>query len=452
VLIAALAVLLAVDEPVPATPPEPDPLFRGPKVVVPAPVRGGAPVPAAHKPLVDALRKRFGERVLDTAVVVQAQLDTNITAVTLKPPPETSDGSHTGPPPPAALARLGEALGAERAILVEIKPNETLCLVYPGLTGNPAIVVHVPKKKADFLNAKWADAIADEIVRLGEGALEDPPKKDIKDPEAERQAAEDARQEILAEERRDRERKDRLAAQKAAEEGAQDPLVMGLIGGGGAMRFFGVGGAGADALAPLNNGVVPVASVFIAGAPVRAIPALRASKWTDVLVEAGYRRGFAVVSGKDVGECNVDDDDAFGRASWRVIPVDGAWVPRVGGGLGGGVERVELGCDLPVVSTRYPNGFAFARITQPLVPRTAYGPMSLIELDALAGYRAVLVPDGVTPSVAGDLFVVFHPLRFVVARAGTRVTYTHVESGTGKTALVVDDTRASFELQIGGAF
>lgn len=415
-------------------------------------------VAAAHRPLVDALTKRFGPRVVTVKDVVDAQTSTAITTQDLAPPPTSEDAAREGPPPPPALARLGTALEAERAVLVDVQEKKTVVLVYPGLEGAPAVVLHVQKEKGTSLNDAWAEGVAEAVERYAAGALAYDKAKLAEKAAA---ASAEVRAEIEAEEARDRARRTALAAKARAEEQAHGPLVAAFVGGGGALRFLDVRGDLAPALAPVENGVVPTASLFVAAAPLRFIPGLRTSPWADALVEGGYRRGFATVKDPRAASasCPYDDDDLFVRASYRVLPVDGPWVPRVGGGVSAGVERVELGCDLPVVSTNYPNVAAFARITQPLLPRTSDGPQSPLELDVLAGGRGVLATDDVAPGAAalavapswgGEAFVVARPLPFFMARVGTRITGTHLNTTGG--ALVVDDTRVSFDLQVGGAF
>lgn len=452
--------------------------FAGPKVVVPAPMRGSMMVPPAHRPLVAALRKRFGPRVIEVKDVLAAQAKTEITASDLKAPPplssSTADAARTGPPPPPALARLGEALGAGRAILVDIKDRVTTVLVYPGLDGMPAVVVKVPRKKADALNKKWANAVAAAVEKYAAGALAEPAQDfEIGEVMAEEEAPSDVRAEIEAEEARERARREALAAIQKAEEEASGPLVTALLGAGGALRLVETSGGLAPALAPVEHGVVPTASLLLTAAPLRAIPSLRTAPWADALVELSWRHGFATVvdpkAGPGAEPCPYDDDDLQVRASWRLLLADpdtpaGAWLPRLGLGAGGGLERVELGCTLPVVSTSYPHADAFVRITQPLVARSPHGPASLVELDVVVGPRAVIATGLPTGSTEGELATTLHPswsldafvqarplpsLPFLVARAGSRVTGTHFDNSAG--LLVVDDTRVSFELQLGGS-
>lgn len=444
--------------------------FAGPRIIVPAPMRAGAPVGAAHRPLVDALKKRFGPRVVEVKDVLDAQGKTEITASDLKAPPPLKDSPRAGPPPPPALARLGEALDAKRAVLVDIKEKESVVLVYPGLDGAPAVVVKVPKRKADYLNSKWAEAIGDAIEKLAAGALEDPPEE-LDEGERTAQTPSDVRAEIAAEEARDRARRDAIVAKKRAAEEGSDPIVAALIGAGGAVRFMEVSGGLSSALAPVRNGVVPTASLFLSTSPLRAIPAMRTSEWADAVVELSYRKGFATVvdpnaPGANAAACPYDDDDLAVRASYRVLfggdSAARAFIPRVGLGAGAGLERVLFGCALPIVSTNYPNAAAFVRITQPIVPRGEAGTSSMVELDVVAGPRAVIasgLPTGATegvlattyhPSWNADAFVVARPLPFLAARAGTRMTGTHYDDSSG--FLVIDDTRVSFELQVGGSF
>lgn len=488
--VASLVFALAAVSPSAAVPPAPvaeeieldleevPPGFEGPKVVVPPPVRGGAMVATAHRPLVEALQKRFGPRVVDVKDVLDAQEKTGITTSDLKPPPPLAASAgaapRTGPPPPPGLGRLAGTLGAERAILVEVKATESNVLVYPGVDGAPAVIVKVPKKKTDYLNGKWAEAIAAAVERYAAGALEAPAQGlEIGEVTAEEEPS-DVRAEIAAEEARERERREAVEAKRRAEDEASDPLIGVVIGGGGAVRFLDVSGSLAPALRPVKNGVVPTASVHIAASPLRALPALRSSPWADALVEVAYRRGFANVVDPDASPaaaapCPYDDDDLQARASYRLLfaapgTPAGAWLPRLGLGAGGGLERVELGCALPVVSTSYPHADAFLRVTQPLVPRTPHGPASLVELDVVVGPRAVVVTGQprdstkgvlattVHPSWSLDAFVVARPLpslSWLVARAGSRVTGTHLDPDGG--SLVVDDTRVSFELQLGGS-
>ena len=429
--------------------------FGGPSVLVPAPIRAGAPIPAAHRILVDALQARFGPRVVDVRRVLDAQQETSITATVLRVPAAPSGATRAGPPPPPALARLGGAVGAERAILVEVRDRETRSLIYPALDGAPAVVVTVPRKKGDALDASWAAAVAAEIEKLAGGALEDPARDGIVmgEPTTSEPAVYDARAEMLAEEARARAMRQAAVAKKAATDAAQDPRVAGFVGGGGALRFFSVGGGGARALLPVENGVVRTVSVALATSPLGALGVR--SRWSDVQLELGYRRGFATVTDPQGGAtCPYDDDDFAARATWRVIPVDGPWMPRVGLGVGGGLERVELGCDLAVLSTRYPHALAVGRVTQPLLPRTELGPASDLELDLSGGLRAVFADEqgALAPSLVADAFVTWRPLRLLAARAGARLSSTHVESGAGPGALVVDDTRLSLEAQLGGTF
>lgn len=438
----------------PAAAPEPPASFEGPSVLVPAPTRAGAPISAAHRALVEALQARFGPRVVDVSRVLDAQQETSITATVLRVPPAPAGATRAGPPPPPALARLGAAVGAERAILVEVRDRETRCLVYPALDGAPAVVVTVPRKKGDALDASWAAAVAAEIDKLAGGALEDPARDGIVMGEpATEPAVYDARAEMQAEEARERARRQAAVAKMEATDAAQDPRVAGFVGGGGALRFFSVGGGGARALLPVENGVVPTVSVALATSPLGALGVR--SRWSDVQLELGYRRGFATVTDPHGGAtCPYDDDDFAARATWRVIPVDGPWMPRVGLGVGGGLERVELGCDLAVLSTRYPHALAVGRVTQPLLPRTELGPASDLELDLSGGLRAVFADEqgALAPSLVADAFVTWRPLRLLAARAGARLSSTHVESGAGPGALVVDDTRLSLEAQLGGTF
>lgn len=422
------------------------------RIVVPTPTRAGKLLTAAQAPLIAELTKAFGPRVVDAASVVAAQTSLGITAATLKTQPAGVDSS--GPLAPAALTRLGEAVAAERAVMVEVGDKASVVLVYQALDGT-ALVVNVPRKKAAALDAAWAQAIAVELQRVAKNALA-PDVVAAANPQAER----DVRAEIVAEESKDRSRAQQLERQRA-QLTYGEPFAWVLVGGGVSQRFFDVTGSGAGALSRVVYGRVPGVSVYAALSPLRALPSWRASRWLDVSIEAAYRRGFPSVSGASGKACNVDDDDAFVRLGYRALPYDHAWVPRVGITATLEYERVQFGCDIAVVSTAFSSVGAGARITQPLLPRSDDNTGSILELDLQGGVRAVLLAStqgSVAPGLVAEGALVLRPWQSdvvgVALRAGPRFTTASADlkNASGESVLRVDDKRLSFDLQLGVVF
>jgi hypothetical protein len=122
----------------------------------------------------------------------------------------------------------------------------------------------------------------------------------------------------------------------------------------------------------------------------------------------------------------------------------------LGGGASIGHERFLIGgCDVPALSVQSTQAAGFVRVAQPLWP-------GHVELDVLGGARVPLVGEGSSferPGALGHVAVTATPLPFFSAfyvRALARVAESRLTVGPGPD-LVVGDTRAHLELQLGGA-
>ncbi len=451
------------EAPAPPAPPAPEaapaPDASSKAILVPAPF--GAPAEetaAAQRALVAALRAEIGERVLDVKSVIDAQLAASITASDLALSRKARRKERT--PPPRGLARLMEQAHASSALLVDVRDTETVVYIFIGGRGPAAPIVRLKRKKRDPLDDAWAQRIARTVkARAGDALQAFEFEIDVAGAEVEDEAPAadaDIKAEMAAERAEEAARLARLAEEKRRREQGE-PFVSALLSGGGALRFLDESGPGAASLAPFQNGLVPTAGVYASLSPLRAlVPSLRSSPYTDVTVEAAYRRGIWDVKDAAGKSCGYDDDDAFFRAGWRAAFVDNPWVPKVGAVAGVGIERVQFGCALPVPSTQYQNVAAGVRVTQPLLPRAEDNTGSPLELDLLAGGRGVLLaPDEGSFSAGawGEGFLVARPFSFTEARAGVRYASAHTDvREAGAVALALDDARLSIELQVGVVF
>jgi hypothetical protein len=411
-------------EPKPETKPQPKSEGAAdappPRVAVPALVgvdakKGAAP----HKALLAALEKAFDPRFVAVAEVLKAQADAGVTGQDLLTP--------TG------AARLATATNAERVIVVVVEDAATRVLVYASLDGAPPLELSVArKKKTEPLDNKWAAAVANAVVTSGSDALAAravAPVIDLSEPEPPPPPpAPPPSPPLLAK-----------------------PLpffVAGAVGGGVAVRSLSLEGPLADKLVAPRFGPQPSLSAYVVFAPTRLLDGDRTGSggawWSDTLVEVAARRALIDARGSDGTVCGVDDDEFAIGAAFRARVVDHAFVPRVGAGVGYGVERfVFSGCAVPAPSLSTTVAQGSLRVAQPIWP-------GVIEADLTLGGRVPLLFSEQSfdrPGALGSLAIIAVPVPHVFVRAAARFQETRVQ----RDDLVVGDQRGVFELQVGGA-
>ena len=359
-----------------------------------------------HKLLVAALTKQLGTRVVSLVNILQAQVDSGVTADDLATP--------TG------VSRLATASKAERVVVVSIEDLMTRIEVYATLDGAPPLVLELPRKKKDPLDSKWAAAVAAAIATRAEDALAprvEAPVMDLSESEP--------------------------PPPPPPPPPPKAPLLTVALGGGVALRAVDVSGPLATKVSAMDSGVVPSVSGYVGFAPLRLVD--ETAWWNDMAIELMARRGIADARTDDV-VCTVDDDDVTLGVSWRARISDEPFIPRVGGGISAGIERFLIGgCSIPALSTQATQAAGFLRLAQPLLPGMA-------EADLLVGARVPVVggKDGFErPGYVAQLAVTATPTQFLFLRAAARVTESRLTVGPAPD-LVVGDTRAIFELQVGG--
>lgn len=409
-----------------------------------------------HAVLVEALRERFGPRVIDAGQVVEAQKTSRVWPQALL----TAEG----------VARLAAPLKAERVIVVAKAKRGTRVLVYAVVGEEATRKILLAKIRADKIGTKEAKRIALTVERkanvllrqqeaavsidLGEMSLGEPAGGTEADAPAtapaEGQAdstitfatiADDAKvsDDILEEERREA----TLAAQRKAAH-YRLPSIAVATGFGLGRRSVDIGGAQSSYIIPVESGALPTWSVYLTMCPLRFLPILNRSPLTDLALDVHFRRGLfgADYEGRNL---EIQDDELVGRLSYRVPLLDHAFSPSLGLGIGGGWDRTEVQCCVPAPSVRYLFAEGHLRASQPLWP-------PILAAEGVVALRQVLGnPEAVVmnPAWQVELWLVARIAPVFFVRAGARsASY----GGWRGSAFAIEDRRTYALLEVGGYF
>ncbi|MBI5548795.1 MAG: hypothetical protein HY901_33350 [Deltaproteobacteria bacterium] len=405
--------------------------LSGPPIVVTPPRQADGQIDRPdYDQLIAALKRTFGERIVDPKATVQAIEAKKLKAATLR----QQEG----------ISWLARQLKAERAIVFTAAPPKIEVRVYQTVASPASLELSLPVPKR--LDAKRARAIADEIAARAGHFLTPPPTTmaglDLTAPAAEPSGTPGpAHRETVGDVEQERQR------EVAREERERRPFVTVAVGGGASLRTLDVAGAASAEIAPLKMGAMPAAGVYLAFFPLQLASSVASRPWAEVVIDGQYRRTLVQAAAQggtwDGQTCKVDDDELLLGAGWRYRLGDG-YLPRLGLGARWASERAHFACGLPVLSTRYGAFDAQARIVQPLIP-------DLLELDLAAGPRFLLSgelaePDGF--SFSAEAWLVAHVGTVAYGRLGARYSQTRA----GRAARVdVADQRTFLALEIGAS-
>jgi len=393
----------------------------------------------SHNFIVEAFKKKFPGRVIDADLVVEAQKKAHVFPQALLTP--------------EGVARLARPLGAERALIVAATERGVVVMVHAVIGAKPTAAIPVPGVHANKLSAADARNIADLVARkagrllsaagaevdvaLGEVAIDAssaPPA-----PEETVAIMESPTADILEEEQREQAV---LAAR--FDRRPRVPALALAAGLGLGSRGVGISGGSSRQVVPVESGLLPSVSVYASACPLRLVPGLNRSPLADLLVDLHFRRGLyeAQYQGAAI---KVDDDDLVGRVSYRLPLWHHPFAPALGLGVGGGWERMEIGCCIATPSTRYVFAEAHGRIVQPLWP-------PLLSAEGLLAARSLTSPSTdvvLRPAWQGELWLVARLEPAFFARLGGRSAAFGSWSGAD---FALSDQRTSFELEVGGYF
>ena len=412
-----------------------------PRIVVPPPA--GLPAKRAlllQKELVKALNARFGDRVVPVADVLKAQKKERIYESSLRTP--------------QGVARLGEAVSAERAIFVEVVSGLVSVSVY-GILGTPPSHGFDVELRQNVRSAKGArelaEAIAAEVEMRAKKTLQRRkglPLVEKAQSEAQASATDGidktagVHPDIVEELRREEARRE--AARKAKERPRAPSLALSL-GGAVDARSVEVGGPLKARFLPLEHGAVPSLTAHLRVYPLRFVPAWNHARFSDLELSIDGRRAFVAASYQG-SQCDVEDDAVTARLRYRAPVFEHPYAPSIGGGIGSGFERAEVRCPLAVPSTRTLFADAHVSVSEPLVPEHLFVEALLAGRTVFAGAQE-RVPFLLSPEAG--LFLVGYLPPFGFARAGANVRHVVIERPG---AFTTSDLRASFLIEAGAYF
>lgn len=443
------------------------PLKQGPRILVPPVIGVQRSVSLkSHYRLVHALQQKFGQRVVDDTLVIERQKRLRVWPRELNSPP--------------GVARLAQALQAERAIIISATPGGVSVAIYVDVNKAPTRVISLRKINAAKIRKKDARRIANQVARKAQLLLSAEPfphltaiprAKAKTDKAATTVAAKDpanagadagteataqdwssidivvpsekptlsASDEILAEEQRE------AALRQSHQAGSNNPrLVFLTVGAAVAGRERSLQGSQAVSVLPVQSGLWPAWTVAASLRPLRFFSSLRDTRIADLRLQLRYQR--ASYSGRYQGqEIGIDDDDmtvrlSYGRRLWAH-----AMAPSLGLGLGYGWQRAEYQSDLPLVSSRFVFTELHARADQPLW-------QDKVVLQGLFGLRQTL-GDGLTmhpgPAWAAELGVQAYLMPWIVARMALRTAHYQALRDS---RLQLDQQDNSLLIEIGGCY
>lgn len=393
----------------------------------------------SHNFLVEAFKKKFPGRVIDAELVVAAQKKAHVFPQALLTP--------------EGVARLAQPLGAERALIVAATQRGVVVMVHAVIGAKPTAAIPVPGVVANKISAADARRIADLVARkagrllsaagaevdvaLGEVAID---VAAASAPAEETVAImESPTADILEEEQREQ-----ALAEARLDRRPRVPALAVAAGLGLGTRGVGISGSSSRQVVPVETGLLPSLSLYASACPLRLVPGLNHSPLADLVLDLHFRRGLyeAQYQGATI---KVDDDDLVGRVSYRLPLWQHPLAPALGLGVGGGWERMEIGCCIATPSTRYVFAEAHGRIVQPLWP-------PLLSAEGLLAARSLTSPSTdvvLRPAWQGELWLVARMAPAFFARLGGRTAAFGSWSGAD---FALSDQRTSFELEVGGYF
>ncbi len=219
------------------------------------------------------------------------------------------------------------------------------------------------------------------------------------------------------------------------------------VGPGATLRSLEVSGDAAHSLAELTNGTVIGLGFNAQLMPLEFFDATSAKAWSQVSLEAHYRRAFVHAQGESGNlegqSCTMTDDDLQLRVGARYRLGEG-YLPTIGLATGWSQEQTRFDCSLPLLSTTWSGVDAQLRVRQPLF-------RDIVTLELIGGPRFLLSnAPGAAPglSVSGEAWVEVKPYSILFARAGGR--FSRLQATMASLAAV--DTRSFLSLEIGAFF
>jgi hypothetical protein len=218
------------------------------------------------------------------------------------------------------------------------------------------------------------------------------------------------------------------------------------VGPGGAIRNVSVSGDGLAALGQLQP-TQPVLGfgAYVLVAPLKLIPSLYQSRFSDVFIDFNYRRAIVYalgIAGRVTGQrCSINDEEFSVRGGYKVKVLAGDYGTTVG--LAGAFtqESTQFLCDFPALSTAYRGIDAQLKIRQPI-----YRDMAV--LDFSGGPRFLLDGASATAgslSFGGEAWLEVKPVSVLFTRAGVRISQLSLRNET----IAATELRTFFALEIG---
>ena len=217
------------------------------------------------------------------------------------------------------------------------------------------------------------------------------------------------------------------------------------VGPGAALRDFRTARETANGLATLNNGTVPGIAVTAQLFPLEFFDASGGKAWSQLSLEANYRRSFVSATSSTGEACSMTDDDLQLRAGWRYRFGSGdSMLPTIGIAGGWSQEQTQFACNLPLVSTQWRGVDAQLRLRQPLFK-------SIVTLELIGGPRVILPGEfAKSPgfSVSAEAWLEVKPVSVLFARAGGR--FSRLQAANPD--LIAVDTRTFLAVELGAFF
>jgi hypothetical protein len=198
------------------------------------------------------------------------------------------------------------------------------------------------------------------------------------------------------------------------------PWLVAAVGLGPSFR--GLQAASVSPIIPQSPAAMLGLTADLEFSPLRLVPSLATTKFTDVVLEGRYRRNVAqaqvVGDPTNSGPCAVTDDELLARLKAR-YPLGGR-LPSVGASVGFAQERTAFACNVPTLSTTWQSTELMLQVLERLmedrlVLEVAGGPRFVSSVHA-AGF-----PHG---AFAIEAWVRARPTAKVSVRAGARLTDT----------------------------
>lgn len=399
---------------------------QGPKIMVP-PVLGIARTTSlkSHYLIVYALRKQFGERVVDDTQILEAQKKLHLGPRKLRKP--------------KAVAELAKAVGAERALVITATRRGVSVAVYVDVHKAPTRFIRIRNIKARRIGKKQAKKIARLVARKatlllsaepfpqltavspkGEKASLTRPQDDEQQGQSDWDAvdvvitdevkAPQPGAEILAEELREKNLKKTITGHKI-----NDLSLFVAAGFALSQRQLDLSGSQAIWVIPVQAGLLPFLSLSAAVLPLHFVPQLRSSRYNNLKLQVRYQRGLyrSLYQGEEV---SLEDDNMNVRVSYSQALWSWSKSPSLGLGLGYGWQRAEINSELALLSTYYSFVELYGLLRQPLWPDRLDFSAVLSARQALAGDSA-LRP---APSWSGELWLTGKIQPWWFARLGLR--------------------------------